>query len=333
MPKEYFFILLLLIPLAGKADSGNEEIKAVKMIEELRQNLDPTQLVNVNCNNSTPEDENKYLISDSLVENLSCKTLTFENVFEKRREDAFSVEKHWPMVNWNASLLGQCWGLSLSQRRLFYLARFPTGGDKKNIEKGEIPKEKLLKLIRREDPAEVFKMDNLTEEKDIISIKEDPEYRNEIMIRQKKRFYRSENLSMLFSSRERDDDTNKETIKTIQKNIKNGRMPLVVLRATRTAQHAVLIKKCEPLEGLGPDVYSMTCYDSNSPGVEKKMLYYQGQFYADDIMGIFLPNERDPETGVRKPLSVGVFLKDDPEMDEIQQTAYNYYANLCSQIK
>lgn len=65
------------------------------------------------------------VISDSLVENLSCDDLSVEAIFQSIRSHSFSESYHLPLVNYSFETKeGICSGLSSLQRYFFYFARF-----------------------------------------------------------------------------------------------------------------------------------------------------------------------------------------------------------------
>lgn len=269
-----------------------------------------------------------FQISDSLVKDLSCSKLSSDNVLLSLQPDAFSVEKQWPVQNWGANGLGQCWALALSQRQMFFLARFgvkDAGNPRTNG-----TRDQAMNMIKDGDNSRVIQvsdsgMGDYYRSSDFYnSLREDKggnNFRSAVESRQIGRFYSPGNLGMVFGGRERSESANEDTMKDILKDMSKGRMPLLILRAALTAQHAILIKK---VEKLGENHYRFTCYDSNQPGREATMEYKDRQFYAPNIVGLFDYNARAP---------VGVFLKDDDEMDDIQETVYKYYSELCKGIK
>ena len=327
MKKTAFFFILLNLSRFDLNLYAQDLKEVVDVLDGKSKILDPVQLLENPCNANNISDENRFLISDSLVKNLSCKNLNQNNVFQSLQEDAFSDQKHLPTENWSSGVLYQCWGLSLAQRRIFYLARFSQSPNndisKKSSYELDQLTEKLTSVSRKASKGLV--------EIDLLSIRnkrvqhllaQNKNFAKEIENRQKARFFNPSNLSMTFSNWERSETTNKETMINIEKNLTNGRLPIVILRTTVTQQHALLIKK---LEKLNDNEFLLTVYDSNQPMENNlKILYKDGQFHAPDIIK-YAFDDRD------KP--VGIFLKDEDEMDEIQQIVYKYYQDMCSKIK
>lgn len=297
------FTLIAFAPAMVQSSEENPELKsAIDMYPEVNAAVNSAAQVATPC---TTLDENKFLVSDSLVKNLDCKTLTKDNVFMSLQDDAFSSEKHMPIQNWSSGALGQCWALSLTQRRLFYLARFG-----KDVPESIAPteaKENFLDMIKKKDPGSVFKIGlakmnsyNSTI-KTLFKDSEGSTFMTEIEARQKARFFSPGNLGLIFGDRARSESDNKKTIEDLKKNVKQGRLPIIVLRAAKTNQHVVLVKK---IETISDTEYKLTVYDSNQPNLDITMTYKNGQFIAPKIF--FFDN--DPTS------PVGVFMKDDDEI-------------------
>jgi hypothetical protein len=124
--------------------------------------------------------------------------------------------------------------------------------------------------------------------------------------------------------RERGESDNRESIATIVNDVNKGRMPAMILRASLTAQHVVLVKK---VKKTGPDSYQLTVYDSNQPwplAAEPTIDFIGGQFYAPRVVGLF---HQDGAS------AVGVFVTHEEEMDKIQDVVFSHYAQLCRKVK
>jgi hypothetical protein len=279
-------------------------------------------------------------ITDSLVRNLSCEKLTRDNVLTFGREDAFNISRHIPLQNWVGTIVpGNCWALARAQRKLFYMTRFnvkeaPAVATPKTIQN-------TLDLLSSQklapDASHVIQIRDRGLSRIIIknriSIKPDwffaqtmagpfgslRNVRDELEESQEDRFFSTSNLELLTGNRERDVKSNRETLTKILSDLKKGRMPLLVLRASATTQHVVLIKKLA--FSAGNDA-SFIVYDSNSPFLERKLYYKNGQFYAPNIFRSF-EDVDDWES------PVGAFLTDEEEMDAIQEANYQYYAEAC----
>ena len=320
--------LILIIPfVCASADSDISDRSAVKMLDKLDHKLDPTNLIKPCCTTMTISDDSRFLISDSLVKNLSCNSLTQENVFKSLQDDAFSVDKQWPIQNWSSGVLAQCWSLALSQRRLFYLARFNTHGKQDSLVSPDMARNKILDMIEKKDPVTIFTIgsSDMSYGSPVMSALRSGDgsrnFKSDIEARQQKRFYSPGNLGMVFGDRDRSLSQNKDTMKDIEADLSNGRLAVIILRPATTLQHSVLVKQ---IKKINENEFELTCYDSNQPGREVTMNYKNGEFYAPNIVGLFNTNPNTP---------VGVFLKDDDEMDDIQKVAFDYYKQLCSQIK
>ncbi|MCM2324141.1 MAG: hypothetical protein NDJ90_12850 [Oligoflexia bacterium] len=347
------WLALLLAATAAQALDGTPQ-EAVELMDEVQAALGQLSQIG-HCFNVTAayDGAQDILVSDSLVSKLSCSKLSPQNVLTFVSKDAFTEERHMPIRNWSSGVLGQCWSLGLFQRQLFYLARFGVPGSKSDPEyvlnlargtnadacqaKNGFVDENNQTCVEPVTEKKVFKIPETVLSgrnyyravepgslMGALSSHRGRSLRTEIEARQKRSFFSPGNLGMLFSSRERSESANLDTIEAIKKGLDQGRMPLIVIRAATSAQHVVLIKSIEK-EKLGENRYLMKLYDSNQPYRDAEMVYSDGQFYAPDVIGLFF---RD-----RIQAPVGVFLKDEEEMDDIQKANYDYYSSLCKKIK
>ena len=266
------------------------------------------------------------LISDSLVENLSCNSLTRENVFSKLQPNAFTPGRHIPLRNWPQNFLGQCWSLSLAQREIFYLVRF--GGDEGSSQQQAATKKYLMDLAKGNADYRIASLS--TEDLETQNTSNDPvadplftsagensELTNGIAARELKRFINPFNAPLAMGNRDRHRGDNKATMKGIVKSLAGGRMPLLVIRPQINEQHVVLVKSATGSMDSG---YTMAVYDSNFPGGDNELTYRDKEFYAPEIIERFAADSSSP---------VGVFMEDEGDMDRIQDVNYAYYANLC----
>lgn len=294
----------------------------------------PASLANAQSESTPPR-----ILSDSLVENLPCDRLTPENVLTFVRKDAFNTFRQIPINNWSSGPLQVCWALSLAQRDLFYLTRFGV----QDAPERPLPEtvQYILDLVgsrSAETPRKVFSIrdeqyyrfdKNLWDPpifapflREFASGQRAPTqaFRSEIEDRQTDSFFSFGNFPMILGNRARSEETNQETLREILKQMDQGRMPLVILRAQFFAQHVVLLKS---VEKKADGSYSFTIYDSAQPFFDQSMEYRNHQFYGGkDVIFRFdrFSDYKDP---------VGVFLTNDPEMDALQQANYEYYSNLC----
>ncbi|MDR3608442.1 MAG: hypothetical protein P4M08_13825 [Oligoflexia bacterium] len=101
---------------------------------------------------------------------------------------------------------------------------------------------------------------------------------------------------------------NEAVLKMIEKNIKKGRITLVVFHNGLTENHVSLISSIQN----GPDGLDLQGYDSNNP---------TGVGGSDPLKdGLF---KGSPSTTM--------FIRDEDDMDKIQNAEYDYYQHLCSQ--
>lgn len=299
-----------------------------------------------------PRAEADGTINDSLVSDLACSSLKKKDVLKNLQRDAFSLDRQFPVRNWAANMLGQCWALALSQREFYYLGRYSVPNARRkqdetvlyalNLIKGTQPDPNAAPRNYGESgneastyeaptPLQVFEIEDkgllevdrygyATTSKFMNALQSGVNgrsFRSEIEARQMGRFYSPGNLGMIFGGRERSEDTNEDTMKEILASWERGRIPLIIIRASTAAQHAVLIKH---IEKVRDGHYVFTVYDSNQPGREPQMEYKDRQFYAPRIVGLFHADGYSP---------VGVFLKDEDEMDELQEAVFNHYSAVC----
>lgn len=271
------------------------------------------------------------LVSDSLVKNLSCRSLRRENVLLNLQKDAFSREKalHYPAAKTGA--LGTCWGQALFQRRLFYLARFGVKGARVN-EDASVDQAKRLAwgpengawppgVLR---PFDVEDRSLATIDRDHVRVLAGPfekrlresDIETPIKRQQNLRFFNPSNLGLVTDGGSRGRGTNGATIEKITGDVAQGRMPLLILRNGALNQHAVLVKSAKRVG----DAVELTTYDSNSYD-EQKLVYRDGEFRSSSISGMGGAGKGDP--------ALGVFVKDDEEMDLIQDALYSHYRDLC----
>ncbi|HEY8279782.1 MAG TPA: hypothetical protein VIH99_09175 [Bdellovibrionota bacterium] len=259
-----------------------------------------------------------YLISDSLVKGLSCKTLSNDNVFTSLQPDAFSVEKQLPFPNWHSYGIANCWAIAGMQRQLFYLTRFNDTKASDPPRKSDL--RRLLDLAGGAAPDRVFSVKDDDLRKLSAAMQggtNDTTLSHQIELRQSTKFYNLDNLGMLFDSRERGKTETRNALAQIIHDRNRGRMPLLILRPTRTSQHVVLVKG---MKQLGPDHFIMILYDSNQPFSEPRMEFRDGHFYAPEVVGLYDDDGNAP---------VGVFVNDQREMDQIQAVAAAHYAKTC----
>lgn len=304
-----------------------------------RQNL-AALLMTLTVLAGSPQSSAK-LVSDSLVKNLDCSRLKLNNVLSFVDRDAFSAWNHFPVQNWGANLLGQCWALSSAQRRFFYMLRT----DVSNASVTRRTVDKALELVSAEVASDCPSPTDFSaqycERKPFrhqpIGIAEshlfDSQlfssmldgrglsrggFQKQIEALQQKKFYQLGNLGLVTSPAIPSAQANLKTAQALVRSIQQGRMPMVVVRGRNNLQHVVLVKSF--LQKTA-DQISFTVYDSNRPGVDAEFDFDRGSFFAWDIMSRF-----DPASASG---AVGVLLIDESEMDQIQKDLYDYYKRRC----
>jgi hypothetical protein len=123
-------------PAKAKDNAAKETAKAtVQMLSQVQNALNivseaATQCYDVKVANPSGK---SYLLSDSLVKDLSCAQLNPATVFRSLQPDAFSSEHHMQISNWPSNGIANCWALALAQRQMFYLNRFNSHSSSNDI--------------------------------------------------------------------------------------------------------------------------------------------------------------------------------------------------------
>ncbi|WP_295905857.1 hypothetical protein [uncultured Bdellovibrio sp.] len=293
-------------------------------------------------------------VSDSLVKNLSCQSLSVENIYKSIRDDAFHEKRNIPMSNWEfrmgAAPLAVCWGLSSTQRVISYLARYNTplkdsptsmtslfdilrgatihqvvNQDEKHFSTylADQPIQKLsVFAVESDSLAESEKRGqgslwNLLEEgytQKIGDFKHKRSFKNEIEANQGNHFFQAANLAMVVKSAERSREENEATIELLKSNLDQRKLTLVNLRLNRTTQHIVMAKSYKVFKGT----IVIEVYDSNSPEKDQYLYFdtVQKRFYAPEI---FYQGEY-----------LGAYVVSEEERGLIEDALMKYYQNLCN---
>jgi len=270
------------------------------------------------------------VISDSLVRNLNCTTLTKQTVLLSLQPDAFDKSRHLPVLNWGDSNgLANCWSLSHAQRLTFYLGRFGEAAPTESSA-AKIYLQRILGLYKGDTPTSesVFPILNLQALYMQLSLGEyngdfeQMTFAKTISDYQKWRFYRLSNMGMILGNRDRSTKTNTQTYQKILADLAKGRLPIVILRPALTDQHSVLVKRYLPPEENSYEV-KFEVYDSNDPRHDNILVFDRltSEFTAPAIVARLGIGTSSPP--------VGVFLVDDDDMDEIQTALYQHYQNQC----
>lgn len=275
---------------------------------------------------SPPQPGNTAVISDSLVSNLKCSTLSADTVLSSLQPDAFDPSRDIGVMNSADAIgLGHCWALAHAQRIVFYLGRWTQTPDVVPVNNNLGALSKMIG--NRGDYGTVFQVtgdDNTYLNDDDSS---DPaaslshDINRDIDNYQVQRFFDPLNLGLLMGGPDRSKSDNAKTFAQIQDELKKNWLPMIVLRINDSAQHVVLVKTVQ-----GPDSdgnYQMDIYDSNWEGEDQQMTYSSTaqEFTAPEYLMEAL-NFTDP---------VGVFVVDDGGMQDIVGTLLKYYTNVCAQ--
>jgi hypothetical protein len=296
-------------------------------------------------------------ISDSLVQNLSCSSLSVSSILAKVRPEAYSSRNHMPLTNWpfksGLTNLAACWGMGSTQRKLFYLLRtnvkdaprLDVSSALDMVRGASVSGDKLFSyeledasLRANEATISNYKVYNLEES----NIRDEygrnnghgfmdlmfrgvgaRNLRSEIERSQERHFFRSSNIGMGAGTGPRGTSENRDTLKTLIANMKAHRLTLINLRLRRTVQHIVIPKTYkEDAKGVW-----MWAYDSNSPDTDQKIYYSKanGHFYAPQIMGAFDGDYSG--TDYTRPL--GVFIVDEQERADIENSLLSHYKKRC----
>ncbi len=275
-------------------------------------------------------------ISDSLVLQLNCRSLSVDAIYKAIREDAFHESRNMPIFNWSSMHglfpLQQCWALSSSQRMFSYLARY----NESNTRTDEDRKVLVLNLIRGSAKAQVFEVEGSSidqssgfwwhlregyKKKTSFFTTDTQNFRKNIEASQSSHFFRSENVSMGAGSGPTSPRENKVTAQTLLKNLEGKRLTLVNLRLGRTSQHIVMLKSF--LRQANGQIVFMA-YDSNQPKKDQELLYdtRTGIFTAPEISRSIL-GEGTPSN----PL--GVFIVDEDERKPLEAAMLAHYKKAC----
>jgi hypothetical protein len=271
-----------------------------------------------------------YAISDSLVRNLSCKNLTEANVLKSLQPDAFDRSRELPIRNWDSNGIANCWGLALAQRDVFYFMRFGVS-NLPSLEQRNYT-EDVARMISGDDAwRKIYRVPYGQSSlgsgynagggggaallAELNSLDDGNDFTRRIETREKNRFFNPANLIYVAGGGALPVSTNRSNIKLIISDLRQGRLPLLNLRAAVTAQHIVIVRR---VESQGDGNYDLHIYDPNAPGSDSVMQFSDGEFHFSG-----LGQEDDV---------VGVFVVDEGDMNNIQRKMYDYYAEICQKL-
>ncbi len=303
-------------------------------------------------------------ISDSLVNNLSCNSLSVASILKKIRPDAFSYNNHMPFKNWGfrsgLTKLAACWGMGSTQRKLFYLMRL----NEKDALQPDL--KMVLDMIRgatiEATPSSENNNSQLIDQNlkayNIIPVAEknlqEEYYRNtgtsfleelfrgidysqdsfsihrdlktEIERSQERHFFRFKNIGMGSGTGPLSPEKNKMTMQNLIINLRQNRLTLINLRLKPTIQHVVIAKSF-----VSDDKGNIwiQAYDSNQPEADQQIFYAKetDHFYSPQIMGSFIGDY----TGTDYSHPLGVFIVDEEERVQIETALFKYYKQRCQQ--
>lgn len=292
------------------------------------------------------------VISDSLVENLSCHRISSDEIYRRIRPDSLSSSYHTLSVNWPFSAglynLGACWSLSRAQRLFFYLARWNESQNPDNRKMHEI-----FDMVRGSKPYANSK-DWKIREADLTELSVFPQkdsrwtptatvwsalqygftqrfangksllraWKTDIEHYQKERFHEfAKNLKFIIGDDARSDRKNRQTRDQLLRNLESNRLTLLVLRPTRMSQHVVVAKSFEIKSNGTIDI---RVYDSNQPLRDQILTFdnRQNDFFAPTIVRGFA-KVRNPQA------AIGVFIVDEYERTLVDTALVKHYKRKC----
>lgn len=305
-------------------------------------------------------------ITDSLVNNLSCSNLSTSSILLKIRPTAFSAANHMPIKNWsfNSGAIGlaACWGMSSTQRKLFYLLRLSekdapaldlrraldivrgttvgyalinpqsTNDDTQRLDETKLTEYSVIRLNEKNITEEWGRNTGLSF---LDKMLKGATYKNgnrdlfrglrtEVERSQELHFFRPSNIDMGAGSGPRSADENRKSLARMTFNMSSNRLTLINLRLAMTTQH-IVIPKTFMKDDKG-NVW-IRAYDSNQP--EKDQLIYfdnnSGHFFSPQIMGKFIGDY----SGVDYTHPLGVYIVDEEERGYIEKTLLKYYQAAC----
>ncbi|MGZ3803953.1 MAG: hypothetical protein ACXVB4_07085 [Pseudobdellovibrionaceae bacterium] len=312
------------------------------------------------CLGGTPSSATPVIISDSLVHNLSCNSLSLNTILVNIRPEAFSAKNHLPLKNWpfysGPARIAACWGMSSTQRKLLYLLRL-------NEKEAPAPNSQLildmirgatLKTISKfggrylmEQPLHDYEVipvaeANLGEEYDrntgtslldtlfngidyeLDSVAIHRDLKTEIERSQERHFYRLGNIEMGAEDGPLSPRKNKHTLQNLMANLTLNRLTLINLRLSRNVQHMVIAKSF--VKDDKGNVW-IRAYNSNKPDMDQEIYYSNesGHFYSPQIMGPFVGDK----TGTDYTHPLGVFIVDEAERTELEIALLKHYQQRC----
>ncbi|WP_413575612.1 hypothetical protein ACLVWU_14765 [Bdellovibrio sp. HCB290] len=271
-------------------------------------------------------------ISDSLVTDLPCNKITASEIYKRMSPRQFSSDFHLPTTNWEYNVksglyqLGVCWSLSRAQRLFFYLGRWNAPSEYARPHTLQV-----LNMLRGSSVYPIMQNQESYPRQDFGILAAlmrgvgDRDFKTEIEKYETDRFHKlAKNLKLIIGSGSRSKKNNQQSKGLLIQNLQLNKMSLIVIRASRVAQHVVLVKRYQREQN--GDV-KFWVYDSNRPGHDALLTYRQAdsRYYAPGIVyGIV------PEKDLHDP--VGVYIVDEKERDPVEATLVRHYSSLCSSL-
>lgn len=279
-------------------------------------------------------------VSDSLVTDLACNKITANEIYRRMSRTQFSSDYHIPLTNWGVEArngmyeLGVCWSLSRAQRLFFYLNRWnspstvqgPPTLQVLNMLRGDAIYPMMLNQ-ENHPRTDLGMLGNLMD--GVSTVRGDKNlhrnFRSEIEKYELERFHKlGKNFKYLIGSGTRSKKNNRETKEQLVANLQINKLTLLIVRATRMAQHVVLAKRFERLANGNINFY---VYDSNHPNEDNILTFNQAdsRFYSPGIVYGVVPAKDLND-------SLGVYIVDEKERDPVEATLIRYYRTLCSSL-
>lgn len=283
----------------------------------------------------------KAEISDDLVQDLTCDSVSEEVIHRSLNPEAFSNLRHIPVKNWGFSVglydIANCWSLSHAQRILFYFGQSQLQTD--------LAAQKIaLNMIRHYVPKWSVAQNRMTYEKNKtfqqvtwnqnafqnywngFQEKVGKEavlrnFKNDTETYQNHRFHSLlKNAEFITGNRERSTKKNLETLALLKGNLSQNKLTLIVLRPALRAQHVVLLKNILTRPN---GIIEFEAYDSNFP--EKSQFVWfdpnTKHYYAPDIVA---------PLGVKNPEKpIGLFIVDEDDRGDMMKELVKAYQRKC----
>lgn len=282
------------------------------------------------------------VVNDHRVTSLSCSSLQGKIESAKNalalsiKPDVFYENHHIPVQNWAFRHgfydLAACWSMGRFQRLYFYLR-----------EPGKVPtlrefsdQARAHEMYEDESGWKSFPLNRFWFMPDLSDgIWRDWErgqtergwsgvglsrgLKPDIEFYQVYRFHQLENIRYIRGPDSRTPAENKKTWAEIQDLVSRGRKPLIILRPDRYYQHVVMVKDIQ----LTPQGASLRVYDSNSPWMDREVVWHRAEemFSAFDVInGMPVPDPR---------AFVGVFIVDQEENERLLESLVSHYRQVC----